>query len=174
MFKGSGLKRVSQVQVDFRLAKVVSATGATGATGAMNEDPSMTGAVKNNTENQKVDEAAVDENTKRNQHLIQEESVRLQKNIAKDQSKVQKLEKQMHEAMAKGDNVTVAKISSELRPIRKDLIQQRKEDAAVQGSAAQSEVVTPQVHAAVTAQSKALAALQGRLRKRCSWRRQEG
>ena len=50
------------------------------STGAMNEDPSMTGGMKNNTENQKIDEAAVDENTKRNKHLI-EQNVRLQKNV---------------------------------------------------------------------------------------------
>ena len=34
MFKGSGLKHVTQVKIDFKLAQVVSATGATGATGA--------------------------------------------------------------------------------------------------------------------------------------------
>ena len=36
MFKGSGLKHVTQVKIDFKLAQVVSATGATGATGAAN------------------------------------------------------------------------------------------------------------------------------------------
>ena len=37
MFKGSGLKHVTQVKIDFKLAQVVSATGATGATGASDD-----------------------------------------------------------------------------------------------------------------------------------------
>ena len=154
MFQASGLNATTAVELSFRLPKVAAIDGATGATGAMNTNPSATGGIK--SEDEKVDTDAVRENRKHSTALLTAESSRLAAIIAKTEGQLRPLVEQLHAAEKAGDNNTVAKLSSKIRPLRATLVDARKQDASVQSQANPNLVVTDQVHAAVIAQDKFL------------------